>query len=788
MKTPTNKLIAALTLMLGSLLLMTGSVRAQESSEGTRPSFESGPYIFNLGLTAGYRNTDVTDFDGNKSDWATNRYYEAYNQRSGINLNSFDLYGERKGSEGFFDELFVTASGINDPFTTGSIRVRAFNSYDFKVDFRQAKYFMNRDDSIFSGLHKFDMTRDFLNASLDINATEDLKVNLKFNSVSRSGDMTTTMSPFLEDGETAIGSYMGGIFRGDFYWIDVPKNDKTTEFSAGITYKLPASSSIALGGGMRSFTQEFSPTLVDTTNLTYGGYVANAFSGIKGYLTPVVGSTVAWRQTPLEPLEGLNYTDHRESSGPFVYFQGVTKPMEEITVTADLRYESSTSKPWVRYDMNGVARTGATITYDTVTGAPTNFGKVEAPYNATYSGLADKMDWNSLTANLALTGKLMKELSATASFSMSTINEDVSASHTMTITADTGTKVLKPITVNPSGELTNSYKIPQQVIDGFLNYTPMIEGFGSLGIKAGVKYMSRKPDITIEDTRDQVLSREITAMTPYVAVNLHPMHQLRLDARVSQTTRSIKDSVGNPTDMPIRTAPEKILNISGGASYQPIERMDIGLRYSAVNGTSTFAAVKIPWTSGARSVNLPELDYTNDNSSITASLGYFVKDIKLGFSVSGQYKENKYSIPTTWTRGNFVPTNYPGYIDSMTVLVTQNTIDRYLDFSLNWQPVSALHLEGGVQMMRSTGEPSTFVNGLSIVGGKAVAVVGDSTHFGGPYSMQNIHAAAAYDVTPNIGVNVDFQHVAYKEDQVGSFWAVNNFAANLIRGGFALKF
>src|SRR5947208_2323656 len=97
------------------LLLVTvafsASVSAQEKSEGVRPSFESGPYEFNLGLTAGYRNSDVTDFDGNKSDWATKRFNEMYNLRSGLNLNSFSLFGERKGDPGFFDELYVNAFG-----------------------------------------------------------------------------------------------------------------------------------------------------------------------------------------------------------------------------------------------------------------------------------------------------------------------------------------------------------------------------------------------------------------------------------------------------------------------------------------------------------------------------------------------------------------------------------------------------------------------------------------------------------------------------------------------------
>jgi len=787
MKQITHNRILAFALAVSSLLLMASGVHAQ--TEGVRPSFEAGAYTFNLGLTAGYRTADITDFDGTENSWATNRYYEAYNLRKGINLNSFNLFGERHGDEGFFDELYINAYGLNDPFTTGSLRMRAFNKFDLKVDFRQAQYFLNRNDSIFTGLHKYDMTRDFLNASLDINASEDLKINLKFNSISRSGDMTTTMSPFIENAEESIGSYVGGIFRGEFYWLKVPKNDKTTEFSAGLTYKLPAASSISLGGGLRTFTQEFTPTLVSDTSLTYTNF-ASPYSflnsdGINGYWA-VPSKTNPKGATPFESLNIKNYTDHRESSGPFVYFQGVTKPVDALTVTADVRYEASKSKPFVKYDFGGTARTGGTITYDTSKASATygqvsNYAKVFAPYEAVLDGSADVMDWNSLVANVALSAQLVEDLTLNANVGMSQINESVEAKHNVTITADTGTKVLNAVTRTVQEELKVDYKIPQQNFDAFVAYSPMIEGFGPLGVRAGVKYMGRKPEITEDEKLDTAISREWTALTPYISINLRPMDQLRLDARFSQTTRTAKNADGTDADMPIRTAPEKILNISGGVAYEPIKRLNLAARYNAINGTSTFNAVHLPWTASAKPMNLPELDFTNDASSITGSIGYFVKDIKLGFNVSGQYKENKYSIPTTWTRGSVVPTTTPGYIDSMTVLVTQNTIDRFVDLSLNWEPIESLHLDGGLMLTRSTGTPSTFVN-------VAAGIVGDTTRFGGPYSMQNIHASASYDVTPNIGVSVDFQHVAYKEDKEGSLWGLNNFAGNLIRGGFALKF
>lgn len=463
--------------------------------------------------------------------------------------------------------------------------------------------------------------------------------------------------------------------------------------------------------------------------------------------------------------------------------------MDELTVTADVRYESSNSKPWVKYDLSGVARTAIGPKYDTSKTSPTygqvsNYGtKAFDSYEGIFDGKADKMDWNSLVGNVVITGQLMDDLSITANLGMSQLNEQTEASHTSTITQDTSSKALTA-TKTATESFKNDYKIPQQSVDAFLSFNPSI-GSGSLGIRGGVKYSNRKPDITAEDEFDSTLSRHITAITPYISVNAYPVHGIRLDARVSQTSRTIKNPDGTASDMPIRTAPEKILNLSGGVSVQPIERLNLGLRYNAVNGTSTFDAVKLPWTSqGGQSIhamNLPELDYTNDMSSITATVGYFVKDLKLGFNVSGQYKTNKYSIPSTWTRGNAVPTNYPGYIDSFTVMIGQNTIDRFLDFSLNWEPVTAFHLDGGLSITRSTGDPTTFV-------GTAAGIIGDTTHFGGPFSMQNYHVGASYDVTPNIGIHADYQHVAYKEDKQGPYWAVNNFAGNLIRGGFALKF
>src|ERR1044071_3620107 len=105
----------SLAAVLFGLFLMLLLVQVGHAQSGEQKT-SAGPYDFKVGLTAGYRTSTITDFDGNTDKWAENRFFEAQNLRTGILLNSFDLYGERVGSEGFFDELFVTADGIYDPF------------------------------------------------------------------------------------------------------------------------------------------------------------------------------------------------------------------------------------------------------------------------------------------------------------------------------------------------------------------------------------------------------------------------------------------------------------------------------------------------------------------------------------------------------------------------------------------------------------------------------------------------------------------------------------------------
>jgi hypothetical protein len=399
------------------------------------------------------------------------------------------------------------------------------------------------------------------------------------------------------------------------------------------------------------------------------------------------------------------------------------------------------------------------------------------------------MDCSSLVGNLGLTAKIMDDLNATLSAGYSTITEEVDASYIGTVKMDT--LVGKPTlnaTTNPENK--TSYKIPQMTANFFLMFTPEISGIENLGIKAGVKYLDRKPDVQMMEagvlTKNEVLSREVTAMTPYFNLNIRPVRMIKFDARFSITKNTAKQD-GTASDMPIRTAPEDITAYSAGLDVEPINNLNLNVRYAVNNGKSTFDAVQIAWTSAAKAVNLPALDYKNNMNSLTASIGYFIKDFKLGINASMQMKANDYSIPTTWTRGSIVPPGTPGYIDSMTTLETQNTKDQFYDFSLNWQPIDPIHLDGGVTMLKSTGAPyiTEFV---------PTGINPDYTHVGGPYQMNQYHGSVTYDFSKNIAVSMEYQLMSYKEDRDATaswtspgLFGLSNYKTSIIRGGFALK-
>lgn len=741
------------------------------------PTIESDNFLFNLGLTAGYRSAQITDQDNLASEFAKNRYYEAANFRDGINISAFNIYGERKaGQPGFFDEASITANGLMDPFTNANLRVRAFHKYDLKVDFRQAKYFMDRLNTtaaksmIYSGLHDFDFKRQFLNASLGIEATEDLSFALKFNQTSRNGNETNTFSPsFLGSDEGLVGGYA----RGNFFWVNLPVNDATNEFSAEVKYKLAPTTSFTLGGGLRSYDRDFSPSRLSDTSLNF---IVNSTTGFDRI--GIVGTNKNY-----EPLASYNYTETRKASTPIMFFELVSRPMDALSLTANVRYEK--------------------LTEDITTNMPEATGTLGAKKTAFYSSMegTGKIDQTTLVGALALDARLMEGLSLGGQYRYT--NFDSKSTGEYATAWDTAGTLALVKAINH--QLTDSkaeteYKIPQHYIQGFVDYRPLTE----LSMRAGIILNMRQPDVDrIDDAEGKVthdsafnvnLSKHTTATTPYFTFNARPVPELRLNGRFSVTStkatfngdvaQTPADLAGAEADIPIRIDPKSKTDFSFGADYQVVEELGLGARYIVSNGKSDFISMKPGGGPAHASQTITNATYTNDLTRMQGSITYnFMKNSTLVFSYENS--KSDMTIPTTWTRG--IGNISRPYGDSMTIAIDQHIKDNYFDASVNTRPLEALGVVLGLSYLKSEGGPSVTQDVVANPTQGGAPYAQDITRFGGPYSWMQFHGQVTYDVTQNIGLQFDFQLYSLKEEVVDNFIATNNFKANLYKGGIVVR-
>jgi len=770
-------------LLLATLVLMLAAstnVRAQE--ETMPPSFTSGPYQFNFGLNAGYRNVDITGQNGTSTTWAEERYYEALNLRSGVTVNSFSLFGERMRDasgnpiqSGLFDELYLNADGIGDPFMNASLRMRQFGSYDLQIDFHNAKYFMDRNDSLYTGLHKFDDTRHFLNGSLTVNAASNLDVKVGINSTGHTGTMTTTGSPYFEYDANAND---GTISRGDFYWLSTPVNDQTNDYFAQALLKM-SSTSVTVGVGYRTYSQttNYSPDS-SLTSLTFNPGTAAVpvpnFSGI-------IGNT-----TVNAPLLSYAWNENRSGKTPYVYGTVVTKPVDGLSITGDVRYEQNTLDITNGGTINGVITEGAKAkTFPT--GAMQNYSDTSA--GSTTNVL------KTLNASLTVAGNVMDNLTVTALWRYTHLDQNSSGlisegMDTQSYTGSGATKWASQYSVqNQATVMTSS--IPKNLIEAFVNYMPI----NMLNLRAGIDYSTMTPTYTETIAGDSNsgaataanMSEKITQVEPFFNFYYKPMSDWKFDGRYSHVTTTAYaggTSYGTVTgltigttqvDLPIRRDPEKLDKYAISVDNELTHDLHWSLSYKASMGSTAFIDM-------APTVINPVM---KDNmQSIGGTINYrFDKTTSAFFSY--EYRKSDMNTPTTWSRGGAIlPADRAGlYGDSMTTSIDQHTIDRTLDFTLASKPIDALHISAGITYLRSTGG-STMTTSIT-----PATAAQDITKIGGPYTWIQAHAMVGYDIIKNVGVQVDYQYVSLKEDVGGNYAGVlNNFVGSLIRGSVYFRF
>lgn len=318
------------------------SATAQEGND-------AGAYLYRSGYSIDYMGVGVSSKDGRTTDdYSKNRFYEGIgNYKNGAVLSDMSFFAEKKKDQaGFFDELLFTGTGINDPFTTLGFRMRTFNNWDFKVSYKRSEYVLDRQDSLWSGMHKFNMSRQTLDASLNYKLTSTIGLELNYNGTGRDGMERETLVPY----EFGIGSADG---TSNIFWMNTPRNDWTYDIGAKLNFKFGDKTNLVIGGGLRKFSQdvEYTPySLQSTSYLSESGYnnptvdswgnkIANG-TNANILLFPNANGLIGSNPRN-ESLYNLTWSDKRSSNTPYYMAQFVTGLMTGLSLTGDFLMEST---------------------------------------------------------------------------------------------------------------------------------------------------------------------------------------------------------------------------------------------------------------------------------------------------------------------------------------------------------------------------------------------------------------------------------------------------------------
>jgi hypothetical protein len=506
--------------------------------------YEMGAYNITSGISLDYRGTSVNGIDGRSDFYAKERYYEAFNYRSGLIVSDIHLFADRKKDQsGLFDEMYLNASGINDAYTNASLRMRSFNGWDFKVDYRRAAYYMDRQDSLWSGMHKFDFHRQILNASLSVDIVKSVSLEVNYNGNGRNGNETYTASPYfygVSNGSDTKGieSLFGGYSTSNIFWVNAPRNDWTNDFGANLNFKLPEmNTNIVVGGGYRKFNQdiEYSPAN-GSQGLQSLYYYAGKYIGTDSATQTANANGLIGGNPRNESLYTITWSDKRENKTPY-YFGKLTSNLTNwATLVGDVRYESTTGTSVNGGIENGALRTSTLLK---------DINKLQN-YYATTNGTAE-MTYKNMLANFLLAFRITNQLQLTANYKYQSVDEasnsniNVStSSNTLTLGQGSATDFTNFVNRNTASNV--SYKSTINTISPQLVYAPL----SYLNVRAGLTYIINTPTYKIDtlgtglpmNLYNTNLSKQTKTTSPYLSIYYRPVDMLKLRAKYELTSNS----------------------------------------------------------------------------------------------------------------------------------------------------------------------------------------------------------------------------------------------------------
>jgi hypothetical protein len=763
--------IRTLLRAVGLMVLLSGVAIGQENLPAPT---QAGAYDLFGNFKIGYRVVSVNPGDAD-GEWfqtnAENLFREQYNMTdSGFALGrqlplTLNLFGTRReGQAGFFDQVFLNAD-FNPTTAGGSLRLRQFNAYEFNLGYKHVDYFFDRYDSLNNDLRRYESNRNDLNASFTLNATDFLDVNLAYRGIGHGGTLQMPRPMFIE-GATGLSTWQN-VSRL-YYLTELPRTDYSSDFSGSLRANFSVVD-VEVGGGMTDFTEDYEVTpILGSDSLAMNFRDTNNVAGMLANKFGIVGD-----QSARERLRDYRHTETRELSGPYVFGSAVIKPIDILSLTAD-----------VRVDM--LEGTGEVTTHQLAEARKTSAARAFQLYRGHYAGeITNTLD--KLSTSVAATVAPIPELSVTAGLKMtqheltSTAEYRLSFDSTSTLTEIANFRSILKDSITTMDWLQTT-KQPMQTIFGNVTVTPMRE----LTLNAGVKMITRSPErMRSEDgVMDSVvttnMSKETKSLNFDFGASYRPMRELRLRGRFEMMTNEATFSddlfvngpaAGTVTDLEPRTTPEDKIRVSVSADYEVADGLSAGVRFGMSNGKSDLNESMFVNDGPTEKVELKD-NVTNISGRINYRLGE-----NTTFRLSGETRSSEFSIPMTWTRGQEVVTpvfardlSLPSQggsneYDSATIVVSQKTDDLFIDFGVQTRLIDALSIGAGVSYLAVTGEPVVTPE-VKVATGTPVKTLGDVTRTGGPFNRITINGNVGYDITSQFGLGVDVMYAMQNEEEL----------------------
>jgi hypothetical protein len=439
-----------------------------------------GSFLNSGSVTAGYRLTDVNGYQP--------KYQELFNLNSGFRVMDLNLFGKRRAEErGFADSYSVVMSGLGgEPYSTAQFTMRKNRVYDLRVNYRQSKYYWNRNDDAaqptglrgLSTNHDWATVRKIGSVALAVHATKSLRFTFDYYRNTRSGATWTTRSIDY----FGASSTWGGFARANPYSVLAPVDETANRLTGGVDYTV-RSWNLHYSLGWQRFESQ-----IDGRNLN----------------SPERSINVDDANTARELLSGLTYADYRKLTTPVSKFSYNGSVRTRLQARGGYMFYRYSGPATLAMSANGLARTATASVVSPYALTLTTNSRVTEPNHVIDQGFTFiAKEWWKVMTDYRYT-----RFSVDSDAEFRSVNGAVIA----------------------TGDSTNQWHVGTHRLDTNMVFTPT----SSLLVRAGVRLM--KSDIkSIEDGLIvPARTKRVKSVWPILSVHYQPSKMVTLRGDIEE--------------------------------------------------------------------------------------------------------------------------------------------------------------------------------------------------------------------------------------------------------------